>query len=141
MKLIIHTDGGARGNPGPAASVFIIRDSKGELIVSRGVYIGIATNNQAEYLAVANALIWLKINLSKFSKDIDNIQFYLDSELVVNQLSGKYKIKSVSLSPIIHQIKNCQARIGRGVEYQYIPRSQNKDADHLVNQTLDSLIS
>lgn len=142
MKLVVHTDGGSRGNPGPAASAFIISDSTHKVIVSRGVYLGITTNNQAEYLAVANALVWLNQHLNRLSiagDSISGVSFFLDSELVVNQLTGKYKIKSPKLSQIISQINTAKQKLPISVNFQYIPREQNKAADKLVNQVLDSL--
>lgn len=141
MELIIHTDGGSRGNPGPAASSFIVSDSGSRIIAQRGVYIGIATNNQAEYLAVSNALLWLNQYLNTGVRaPIRRITFFLDSELAVNQLNGKYKIKSQSLSHIIRQINIVKQKIPIPVSFQHITRDKNKNADKLVNQTLDSLL-
>lgn len=141
MKLTIHTDGGSRGNPGPAASAFVVSGKNNQIIASRGIYLGITTNNQAEYLAVANALIWLNQYLNRLpaADSISTVAFFLDSQLVVNQLIGKYKIKSPELAPIIAQINIAKQKLLTPVNFQYIPREQNKIADRLVNQVLDSL--
>ena len=140
MKLIIHTDGGSRGNPGPAASAFVVSDENNKVIASRGVYIGITTNNQAEYLAVANVMVWLNQYLNRAAADsVSGVSLFLDSELVVNQLTGKYKIKSPQLAQIITQINIAKQKLSVPVNFRYIPREQNKTADQLVNQTLDPL--
>jgi len=133
MALTIHTDGGSRNNPGPAASAFIIRDQNGKLIHQQGVYLGHTTNNQAEYRGVFFALEYLQ------KKHLNHVQinFYLDSLLVVNQLSGTYKIKDSHLSQIASEIKKTIQTNGFSVSFTYIPRNLNADADHLVNQTLD----
>lgn len=135
MKLIIYTDGASRGNPGIASYGFFIQDDKGNILYEEGKYIGIATNNFAEYSAV---LASLKYVLKRFSKDSPLIiDFYVDSQLVAQQLSGKYKIKSASLKQLILQIKNLTAGIGN-ISFHYIPRAQNKRADKLANQALDN---
>ena len=94
QALLIFTDGGARGNPGPAAIGFIIKDNYGEVLVELGKFIGRATNNVAEYQAVIEALTWLKNNYQRKELSNDQIDFFLDSNLVVNQLNGFYKIKT-----------------------------------------------
>ncbi|KKU58080.1 MAG: Ribonuclease H [Candidatus Amesbacteria bacterium GW2011_GWA2_47_11b] len=131
----IHTDGGARGNPGPAACAFVATDDRGHLIHQQGFYLGIATNNQAEYQAVIAALKWV----STLDPQPPALNFYLDSQLVVNQLQGNFKIKNQSLKikklKILELIKNYKLKIKNFV---YIPRSQNAAADLLVNQTLDN---
>ncbi len=147
MKLIVHTDGGSRGNPGPAAAAFIITDSTGKLINQSGSYLGITTNNQAEYRAVLQALTWIRQNLSSLRATAGSvaisIDFYLDSELVCRQLSGQYKIKSKDLLPLALQIKNLQDSLNDlniQTFFYSIPRGQNRAADRFVNQTLDSRI-
>lgn len=133
-KLKVYSDGGARGNPGPAASAFIVLRSN-KVIQNESKYLGNATNNFAEYTGVLMALKWLKDNLEN-SKE--QIHFLLDSELVVNQLKGKYKIKSENLKPIINQIKTVEKNILNEIIYYYIPREKNKLADYLVNKVLDA---
>ncbi len=129
----IYADGGARGNPGPGAAAFIVIQNN-KVIHSGSKLLGKTTNNYAEYTGVFIALKWL---IEKSSLDSDEIVLYLDSELVVKQLSGKYKVKSKNLRPLIIQIKNLENDYTGKVSYRHIPRSKNKLADHLVNKALD----
>ena len=139
MKLIIHADGGSRGNPGLAAYGAIISDEIGNQIVRLGKPIGITTNNQAEYGGVIAALETIKQLISS-GKQFSSIEFYLDSDLLVNQLSGLYKIKSPELAVLAIKAKNLEKEISVSITYKYIPREQNKMADKIVNQVLDSKI-
>lgn len=131
--LKIYCDGGARGNPGPAASAFIVFSPEGKILAKEGVHIGEATNNVAEYKAIVFALEWL----SKKSKE-DNILFFLDSQLVVNQLNGKYKIKNKKLLELVFEIKELEKNFSGKIIYKNIPREKNKITDSLVNQTLNN---
>lgn len=136
-KLVINTDGGSRGNPGKAASACVIKDSRGELLYKGGVYVGLATNNEAEYQAVKFAL---KVLADKFPQHLPaGIQIKADSQLVVNQLCGKFKIKNPRLKVLIEEIKKLEGEVGE-VDYTYIPRSENYEADRLVNEILDKHI-
>lgn len=137
MKLIIHADGGARGNPGPAAYGIVIENENGKKIAKLGKTLGIRTNNQAEYGGVIAALEFIKKFLSS-ENIISSVEFYLDSDLIVNQLSGKYKIKSPELALLAIKAKNIEREISIAVNYNHIPREQNKLADKIVNQVLDS---
>ncbi|MBI4653301.1 ribonuclease HI family protein [Candidatus Kuenenbacteria bacterium] len=128
MKLKIFTDGGARGNPGPGGIGVVIKYDNKVLEFSK--YIGNSTNNQAEYKAVILALEEAKKLSAK------EINFYLDSELVVNQLNRKYKIKNQELSFLFIQIWNLSSNFNK-ITYNYISREQNKEADRLVNLALD----
>lgn len=141
MAITIHSDGGARGNPGPAAAAFIIKDSSGKIIASRGVYLGKTTNNQAEYLSVVNALAWFSANFGRLDPTPQTVIYYLDSELVVKQLRGGYKIKSPGLVKLASQVKNLESKIDCQINYQHVSRIKNKPADHLVNQILDRVAS
>jgi len=134
VKLIIYTDGASRGNPGIASYGFSISDGKGKILFEEGKYIGIATNNFAEYSGVLNALKYIK----KHYPNAEQINFYMDSKLVAEQLSGRYKIKSLNLKPLIHEIKELEAKFEL-ITYKHIPRELNKRADSLANQALDSL--
>lgn len=136
--IIVNTDGGARGNPGPAAVGVVITDINKRKIVSFGKCIGVATNNTAEYQAVIEALLWIKNNLNHH--ELKKI-FFLDSMLIVNQLNGVFKIKAKHLKELIMQAKASEQEIGGEVEYHFIPREQNSAADSLVNQALDSIAS
>ena len=133
--FLIHTDGGARGNPGPAAVGVYIADDVGKEIVKFGKTIGERTNNQAEYLAVIEALRWIKENLKEEKPDLN---FFLDSLLVVNQLKKLFKIKNAILKDFFVQIEKLEKEIGGKISFQAIGRNKNKTADFLVNQALDS---
>ena len=133
MKIIIYTDGASRGNPGPASYGFLIKDSQGKIIFEEGEYLGITTNNFAEYSAVLNALEYVFKN---FKKNPMEISFYMDSKLVVEQLSGRFKIKSLNLIPLILKIKQLEENLK--VTYQHVRREFNKEADFLANQALDN---
>ncbi len=135
MKLIVYTDGASRGNPGPASYGFTISEYPGKLLIEKGEYIGIATNNVAEYTAVLEVLKTIK---EKFHKIPLEIKFYADSKLVVQQLSGKYKIKSPHLKQIIEKIKILENELGN-ISYNHIPREANTHADAMANKALDSL--
>ena len=130
--IVVFADGGSRGNPGPAAVGFIIQDASGKVITRQSQAIGRATNNVAEYTAVIEALKWLKKNLTS----INGVNFFLDSKLVVNQLSGLYKIKNAGLRNLIVTVRQLENDIGGNVSYCFIPREKNKIADALVNQSL-----
>lgn len=133
MKIIIYTDGASRGNPGHSSYGFSIKDDKGRILYEEGKYIGIATNNFAEYSAVLNAMDYVSQN---FPKSVE-VNFFMDSKLVAEQLSGRYKIKSPNLIALIYKIKDFQDGI-KEITYTHVPREQNKIADALANQALDS---
>lgn len=130
MYLKIYCDGGARGNPGPSAIGYVIKNEKGEVLFSEGKCIGEATNNQAEYKAVVFAM--------EKAKELGGteLEFNLDSELVVKQLKGEYKVKNQELALQFLKIHNLQGNFKK-VEYRHVYREQNKEADALVNQALD----
>lgn len=135
-KLTIFTDGGSRGNPGPSACAFIVYDGN-NLIYEQGFYLGVATNNIAEYTAVLKSIEWLEQDAGRRSQ-VAEVTFYLDSLLVVKQIKGEYKIKDAKLKAIYDQIilriKNLKLKIS----FVHIPREKNTIADLLVNQTLNS---
>ncbi|MEA3272220.1 MAG: ribonuclease HI family protein [Patescibacteria group bacterium] len=124
-KLVIYTDGGARGNPGPAG-VGVVVEGVGEY----KEYIGKTTNNQAEYRAVILALEKVK------DVEVDELDFYLDSELVVKQLNREYKVKNPGLAPLFLKIWNLSMGFKK-VTFTHIRREKNKEADRLVNEAID----
>ncbi len=134
-KFIIYTDGGARGNPGPAAIGVVI---KGLAEIKKySEYIGQATNNEAEYQAVIFALKKLKHLIGKEKAKTDaELEVHLDSELLANQLNGEYKIKEKSLQQLFLEVWNLKQDF-KSVNFQHIPREDNRGADKLVNQALD----
>lgn len=137
MKVFyVYTDGGARGNPGPAAIGVVFIDEDKEIgHISKTI--GIATNNVAEYTAVIEALSWLISNFKKISS-FDKIQFFLDSQLVVSQLNGLFKVKNSNLRELIFEIRKKESELAKEVFYSYIPREKNKLADNFVNEALDN---
>jgi ribonuclease HI len=132
-NLKIFCDGGARGNPGPAAAAFAVYKNKKQ-IYKESKFLGETTNNIAEYTAVLMALEWL---VKQKSKDIDTTSFILDSELVTKQLNGLYKIKNERLRGLITKAKNLEKKIDARISYTWSPRSKNRIADSLVNKELD----
>ena len=148
-SLTIFTDGGSRGNPGPAAYGFVVFDAANNELSHGSQFLGIATNNQAEYQGVLGALQYIdkSTNFSDTNNtlrlssgqanNILNIQFYLDSELIVKQMNGEYKIKNDDLKVIYWQIRELIMKLGGKVSFHHIPREKNKLADKLVNEELD----
>ena len=132
--LIIYTDGGARGNPGPAGAGAVIIDGERAFKVKQFLGVGL-TNNWAEYEAVVVALGRV-IELGFLGRDLE---FRLDSQLVVEQLSGKWKIKEPSLKLQAKKIHDLLKEFGT-VHFVYVPREENKDADRLVNEAMDEKI-
>jgi ribonuclease HI len=130
-KLLIYTDGGARRNPGPAAIGIVIYDEKhSQILKNIGIAIGETTNNQAEYKALITAL-YEAIKLGA-----EEVVCNLDSELVVKQLQGKYKIKEEGLKPLASEVLRLTSKFTK-IEFHHIPREKNKLADKLVNKALD----
>lgn len=129
-NLTIYTDGGARGNPGPAGIGIVVYDQNQEIVLQHHEYIGKATNNVAEYTAVVKAFERIK----EFKPN--SVRFFLDSELVVKQLNQEYKIKNEKLGKLFIIIWNARQSY-QDVSFVHIPRAQNKLADSLVNKALD----
>ena len=131
-KVIINTDGAARGNPGPAAIGAVIKDDKGNVLARISRHIGSTTNNQAEYRAVITALE------KAVGLGAKVVELKSDSELVVNQLNGRYKIKNAALRPLYQEVVKLAGSLEK-ITFSYIPRAQNTGADALANQALDNL--
>ena len=128
-RVIIATDGASRGNPGPAAIGATIKDGQGTLIARISRHIGIATNNQAEYQAVIAALNEaLRLGARK-------VDISMDSELVVRQLSGRYRVKNAVLKSLYREVKRLLERL-EIFTITHVPRNQNKEADQLANMAL-----
>lgn len=129
-KLLIWTDGGARGNPGPAAAGVVVRDGN-DLVWQNGVFLGETTNNQAEYQA-------LQLGLDKARQlGANDIHVHMDSQLVVEQVNGRFKVKDLGLKERHQAVRKQLEEFGKW-QIQYVPRAQNADADKLVNQALDA---
>jgi ribonuclease HI len=135
MDTVVYCDGGARGNPGPAAAAFVVKQN-GKNIFQHGQAIGVATNNIAEYTAVLLSLRWLSQNKIHCS----SLTYILDSELVTKQLNGDYKIKNDNLKTLAIEIREALKIVDIPVTFKHVKREFNKDADSLVNKTLDEQI-
>lgn len=134
-KFLIHTDGGARGNPGPAAAGVVI---EGDTIGKKeyGEYLGEITNNEAEYRAVILALKKLKHLIGSEKAKNSNVEIHVDSELLERQLNGEYKIKDKNIQGHFVEIWNLKTDFGE-ITFKHIPREENAEADMIVNQILD----
>ena len=133
MNLKIYCDGGARGNPGPAAVGVVIQDEKGKILTQFGKPIGHGTNNIAEYMGVIEALKYLTQHVTRYTLHVTRTDFYLDSRLVVNQLNGVFKVKNPKLRELVLKIRNLEQEVNTEIFYYYIPREKNI-AHHLVEE-------
>lgn len=131
-EIKVFTDGGARGNPGPAALGVVVTTTDEQLLTAFGRYIGEATNNQAEYRAVIAALEHIK------QYNPRRVAFHIDSELVVKQLNGQYKVKNADLRPLYEQAKRLAE--AQEVEFVHVYREANKLADEQVNIAIDQAL-
>ncbi len=130
MKARLYTDGGARGNPGPAAAAYVLEAEDGTVLDARGEAIGVATNNVAEYRALIAGLA------TAAEAGVDDLEVVSDSELLVRQMNGTYRVKNAALVQLSLQAAELARRIGR-VRYRAVPRAENELADRLVNEALD----
>jgi ribonuclease HI len=131
VKLVVHVDGGARGNPGPAAAAAVLSTSDGDVVDEAHEYLGVATNNVAEYRG-------LLLGLQR-ARDLgaDEVEVVNDSELVAKQVNGEYKVKHADMKPLHAAARDALAQFGRW-SIRSVPRAQNAAADALVNQALDA---
>ncbi len=132
-KFIINTDGGSRGNPGPSAIGVVVGGKE------YGEYIGKTTNNVAEYKAVIFALKKAKALLGSKKAGETDVEVRADSELLVKQMNGEYKMKNEELQPLFIEVWNLKQDF-KSVAFKHVPREENKDADRMVNQALDTLL-
>lgn len=131
MKVIIYTDGGSRGNPGPAATGIVIKDHHQNIVASYGEYLGIQTNNYAEYKAIISALHKAKI------LGATSVECLADSKLVIEQLSGHWKVKEPSIQKLFLEAWNALHQF-ESYSLKHIMREKNTEADSEVNKTLDA---
>lgn len=136
-KIIINTDGGSRGNPGPAAIGIVFFNEKGQKIKEYSEYLGIATNNEAEYKAVIFALQKFKSLFGKKLAKNTDIELKSDSELLIKQLLGQYKILDSKIQLLFLSVWNLKIDF-KNVKLKLISRERNKEADDLVNEALDN---
>ena len=137
-EIVIYTDGGSRGNPGKAAIGVVFCNEKGEVIKKFGEYLGDhLTNNDAEYAAVIFALKKFKALFGKAMAEHSQVEIRSDSELLVKQMNGKYKVENEKIQTFFMEIWNLKIDF-KEVKFKAIPREKNKEADALVNQALDA---
>jgi ribonuclease HI len=131
VKALLYTDGGARGNPGPAAYGYVLEADDGTVLASEGRAIGVATNNVAEYSALIAGLE------KALELDVPEVEVVSDSELMVKQMRGEYRVKNEALRELSLEASRLARRIGR-VGYRAVRREHNELADRLVNEALDA---
>jgi ribonuclease HI len=131
VKAKLSTDGGARGNPGPAAYGYVLEAEDGTVLDARGETIGVATNNVAEYRALIAGLE------RAVELGIDELEVVSDSELLVKQMQGEYRVKNEALRELNDEANSLERKLGR-VRYRAVRREHNELADKLVNEALDS---
>jgi ribonuclease HI len=131
LSVTIHIDGGSRGNPGPAGAGVVLRDGEGAILYQGGLFLGRATNNVAEYSGLLAGL--------KAAADLkaSQVRVVSDSELLVRQMNGQYRVKNEGLKPLYEQAKQLAAGFAR-CAFQHVRRELNKEADHLANQAMDA---
>ena len=131
MKLVVHVDGGARGNPGPAAAAAVVSAPDGRVLDESAVTLGHATNNVAEYRGLLLGLERAR------ALGADEVEVVNDSELIAKQVNGEYKVKHPDMKPLHAAAREALGRFARW-RVRSVPRAQNADADALVNQALDA---
>ena len=131
MKARLFTDGGSRGNPGPAASAYVLEADDGHVLAAHGETIGVATNNVAEYRALVAGLA------KALELGVDDLEVISDSELVVKQMNGEYRVKNPAMVDLSLEATRIARQIGR-VRYKAVRRIENELADSLVNEALDA---
>jgi ribonuclease HI len=131
VKARLYTDGGARGNPGPAAAAYVLETEDGTVLDARGETIGVATNNVAEYRALVSGLA------KALELGVDELEVVSDSELLVKQMNGEYRVKNAALIDLSLEAARLGRQIGR-VRYRAVRRTENELADALVNEALDA---
>ena len=137
LDIIVYTDGGARGNPGPAAVGVVIEDRSGKMLKELSAYIGETTNNQAEYEALVRALEELQVLFGEKLREM-HVEVRMDSELVVRQLEGRYRVKEPGLKEQFAKVATLRLEVAPNMTFVHIPREKNARADALVNTALDA---
>lgn len=142
-QISIYTDGGSRGNPGPAACAFVVTSTNPTTLLYRqGKSLGVATNNQAEYSGIITALDWLVVQIQNRSFPLV-VNFFSDSQLIVRQINREYRVKDPNIYSLYSQVFKLIQKITASsvikITFTHIPRTENSASDLLVNETLDNL--
>lgn len=132
MNLSLYTDGGSRGNPGPGGAGVVLQNEKGEVLKEVSKFLGKCTNNEAEYQAL---ILGLKAALEKRPT---KLSCFLDSELIVKQLNGIYRVKNPRMRVLYEEVRDLEKGLGE-VSYKHVTRDKNAQADALVNEALDKV--
>jgi len=133
VRLVLRTDGGARGNPGPSAAGIVVEDSGGRALVRKGILLGKGTNNEAEYRALIAALE------EAARLGAREVEARADSQLLVRQVEGRYRVKAANLKPLFARVRELLERFERW-RVVHVPREENREADRLANMALDACI-
>ncbi|OGK38770.1 hypothetical protein A3F03_04085 [Candidatus Roizmanbacteria bacterium RIFCSPHIGHO2_12_FULL_41_11] len=139
MVVTIYSDGGSLNNPGQAAIGYVV-SANGKKIQEESRAIGVASNNVAEYTALITALTYVKDCILPQYPQVDKIEAFADSLLMVNQLNGLFKVKNHNLKNLFHQIKILQEKMGVPVIYTHVIREKNQEADALVKKALNQSV-
>jgi ribonuclease HI len=138
MTINIYTDGGSRGNPGIAGYGVVIYDDKKKFLYKESKFIGKKTNNEAEYFGIIAALEWVKKNKTNYN--ITQLNFFADSQLMIRQFQGLYKVKAQTLLPLFSHAQQLLIQINLSSKFTDIRRESNELADQLANQAMDRRI-
>ncbi|KKS36297.1 MAG: Ribonuclease H [Parcubacteria group bacterium GW2011_GWD2_42_14] len=136
-KLVLHTDGGARGNPGPSGAGAVVYDETGKTVKETSKYLGIKTNNYAEYAAVVLGLEMIAKHFGKAQCKTLEVTVRMDSELICKQLNNEYQIKEETLFPLYIQVHNLLVSTFPSVTFEHVRREDNAHADRLANEAMD----
>ncbi len=134
MDISIYTDGGSRGNPGPSGYGLVVYDQNQNIIYQDSRFLGIKTNNEAEYLGLLAALTWLV----KHQSGLKSVSFYSDSQLLVRQITGAYKVKAPTIKPLFATAQSLLSQINCRIKFTHLLRHKNELADQLANQAMDT---
>lgn len=133
MQINVYTDGGSRGNPGPSGYGLVIYNDHQKILFKESKYLGVKTNNEAEYAGLIGALNWI----NDHKNSISQINFFADSQLLVRQVQGLYKVKAEHLKPLFNTVKNFLTQINLPYSFKDIRRESNELADELANEAMD----
>ncbi len=136
MLINVYTDGGSRGNPGVSGYGLVIYDDQNKPLYQEEKFLGIKTNNEAEYSGIIAALEWVKKHQTLYR--ISQVNFFADSQLMIRQLQGIYKVKAPTLLPLFAQVQQLLTQINLPIKYTHVRREFNKLADQLANQAMDN---